>query len=101
MSTTEEATTPKRIYPPWSDDVISRLTRFFQKGYMHPYTCPRPHGGEGARDLIATRDGWKCPTCDYKQREALEPPSNEQIDAMHGMHEQIWRHAGVENPPRL
>lgn len=43
---------------------------------MHPFTCPNrgdlAHNIKsiGARDhgmLIATKEGWRCPACDYRQ----------------------------------
>lgn len=35
---------------------------------MHPFTCPALNHHEGhPSTLIATQDGWVCPSCDYTQ----------------------------------
>lgn len=51
--------------PLWSDDQVARLNAFQKARVMHPFTCPAAHDGE--RDLVATPDGWRCPSCDYTQ----------------------------------
>lgn len=52
------------ITPPWTDDQVRALNAYQRRGDRHPFTC----GGEycGA-NLVATRDGWKCPDCNYTQ----------------------------------
>lgn len=64
------------IVAPWSDDVIEGLNRYQVSGVCHPYTCGsgnrkdvRHSDNEGV--LQATRNGWVCPFCDYKQKYAL------------------------------
>lgn len=82
---------------PWSDELVAQLNRDQHSGQFHPYTCGncrdklgiyyarnkktgeerhigllgKPNEDEEAvihdRELVATRDGWVCPTCDYKQ----------------------------------
>ena len=82
---------------PWSDELVAQLNRDQHSGQFHPYTCGncrdklgiyyarnkktgeerhigllgKPTEDEEAvihdRELVATRDGWICPTCDYKQ----------------------------------
>jgi hypothetical protein len=52
------------INTPWDDNTIKVLNKYQQSGWVHPYTC----GDENCRDvLIATKDGWTCPSCDYTQ----------------------------------
>lgn len=63
------------VYPgstPWNDEVIARLNKQQQSRQFHPFTCgnrkdiQNTHAdGEGV--LVATKDGWACPYCDYKQ----------------------------------
>lgn len=67
---------PNYIVAPWSDDVIEGLNRYQVSGVCHPYTCGsgnrkdvRHSDNEGV--LQATRNGWVCPFCDYKQEYAL------------------------------
>lgn len=66
-----------KIYAPWTPEQVDALNAFQRLGYVHPYTCSG-HEGDGNRDLIATRAGWICCHCDYKQG---------------------WAHVGMLNPP--
>lgn len=64
------------IRPPFTPEQVQRLNEGQTNtgdGMIHPYTCryrsEKPHGHVGG-DLgvmIATRDGWVCPYCDYTQ----------------------------------
>lgn len=67
-----------RIVPPWSPDQVAALNRYQKDGRFHPFTC----GSSGDDVLVATTDGWHCPTpgCTYQQHwahafmaEALPP----------------------------
>jgi hypothetical protein len=49
------------IKAPWTDEQVAALNRWQQAGFVHPFTC---YDGD---DLVATRDGWVCPHCNYKQ----------------------------------
>lgn len=53
-----------QIRAPFTDDQVAALNAFQDSGVFHPFTC-----GNCRTDLIATKDGWKCPDhdCDYKQ----------------------------------
>ncbi|MBO0719048.1 MAG: hypothetical protein J2P55_17195 [Rhizobiales bacterium] len=56
------------IRAPWSTDEIAALNRYQRRGMFHPFTCPHHTGMEGDdRMLFATRDGWICAHCDYRQ----------------------------------
>lgn len=65
---------------PWSDEQVTALNRFQDSGQLHPFTCGSGNRSDashrdvrarlGLRDngqLIATRAGWICPACDYRQ----------------------------------
>jgi len=60
------------IRAPWSDSFVSGLNEYQASGRFHPFTC----GGVGDDDcreiLVADREGWKCPKCDYTQDWAHE-----------------------------
>lgn len=51
---------------PWSAQQVEELNRSQGDGTHHGYTCPHDHG-EDSRILLATEDGWTCPSCDYTQ----------------------------------
>jgi len=53
------------IRPPWTPDEVATLNAWQHNGEVHPFTCGNDH--DGNRVLVATRDGWICPTCDYTQ----------------------------------
>ena len=55
------------IRAPWTDAQVEALNAWQQRGDVHEYTCPYSHD-DGSRVLIATRDGWVCPSCGYRQR---------------------------------
>lgn len=54
------------LQAPWTAAQVDALNRLQRHIMPHPYTCPG-HEGDGARDLVATRNGWICCHCDYKQ----------------------------------
>jgi len=54
------------IKTPWTAEQVDKLNRFQRRGDVHPLTCPGHEDG-GDRDLVATRNGWICCHCDYKQ----------------------------------
>lgn len=49
---------------PWTDEQVEALNRYQREGKFHPFTC-----GNDSRhqNLVATKDGWICPNCDYTQ----------------------------------
>jgi len=53
------------IKAPFTDEQVQNLNEYQKLGIMHEFTCGNDHKGE--RTLIATNNGWICPTCDYKQ----------------------------------
>ena len=56
---------------PWTDEEVRNLERWQTCAWVHPYTCghcrdAHLHGSDEHR-LVPTKDGWWCPTCDYRQ----------------------------------
>lgn len=45
-------------------------------GCVHPYTC----GNNSDHVLTATRDGWACPECDYRQPYRGETPMSKYLN---------------------
>jgi len=66
-----------KIRPPWNPKTVDALNRFQRIGTVHPFTCGNEH--EGDRDLVATKDGWICPNCDYTQDWAHEFMADEKV----------------------
>jgi DNA-directed RNA polymerase subunit RPC12/RpoP len=57
---------------PWTDEEVEKLNQQQQDPQRHPYTCGSGRrtdefhlDGEGV--LRATKDGWVCPYCSYRQ----------------------------------
>lgn len=61
---------PDQITAPWDKDTVRALNTFQRMANAHPFTCGN-QGDEahpdGQSDLVATKDGWICPYCDYRQ----------------------------------
>lgn len=60
------------LWAPWPDGVVTALNTAQHDGSTHPYTCPYRDvpGHLETTDLgvlVATRLGWVCPTCPYRQ----------------------------------
>jgi hypothetical protein len=53
------------VEAPFNSEQVAHINEFQREGYMHPFTCPGAHSGE--RNLVATKDGLHCPSCDYRQ----------------------------------
>ena len=57
------------VITPWTEEQIECLNNYQNAGVVHPFTC----GKNDCRDiLVATKDCWKCPSCDYIQNWALD-----------------------------
>ncbi len=54
----------------WTDEQVENLNRYQASGIFHEFKCSGDH--PGSRVLIATRDGWFCPGCSFKQGWAHE-----------------------------
>jgi hypothetical protein len=66
------------IHAPFTEEQVASLNGYQSCGVMHPFTCggtrgdkahrayAKRHGGDEGQ-LVATKDGWKCPVCDYCQ----------------------------------
>lgn len=89
MSDTEGKTTA-----PWSPAEVDALNRFQHYGFVHEFTCPDAHDGAN-RALVATKDGWICPHCDYKQDWAhkvmLQPLTNTVAEMLVGLRRETLR----------
>lgn len=55
----------QQIRAPFTPDQVEQLNRYQNFGFVHEFTCANNH--EGNRVLIASAEGWKCPSCDYTQ----------------------------------
>jgi hypothetical protein len=55
---------PNKVDAPWTDKQIQSLNTYQHSGYGHPYTCPLAHSKviKNYQILVATREGWLCPT---------------------------------------
>ncbi len=73
----ERADGPRYIWAPWPEHLVAGLNDAQQSGLTHPYTCPnRSDGHVWTSDLgvlTATRDGWVCPSCTYRQDHVCRP----------------------------
>ena len=62
----------------WTDEQVAALNAYQDRGDVHPFTCgsdrfdeahkaaQEEHGGDLGQ-LVATRQGWVCNACDYRQ----------------------------------
>lgn len=71
------------VTAPWTADQVDALNRFQHCKYVHEFTCPADHEGGGDRTLVATRAGWICPHCDYRQGWAHEVMLEEPVNPLH------------------
>jgi len=68
----------EQIEAPWESDQVKSLNDWQIHGDMPAFTCIKRDDGEHrhiGRDtgmLIATKNGWICPFCDYSQNWAHE-----------------------------
>jgi hypothetical protein len=68
---------PDKITSPFTPPQVEALNRWQRTPWVHPFTCGnrdapghREYGEAHGQDhgtLTATRDGWRCPVCDYRQ----------------------------------
>lgn len=54
---------------PWTEEQVRTLNIHQTNPLNHPYTCggDRKSHPDGEGVLEATRDGWRCPYCGYRQ----------------------------------
>lgn len=63
----------KKVEAPWKPGQVDRLNGYQESGVFHPFTCGRCRDAdeswplEDQHLLVATEEGWTCPTCDYTQ----------------------------------
>ena len=59
------------IKAPFTPEQVEALNHWQHSGKIHPFTCGGNRTDElhldGQGVLVATREGWVCPYCDYKQ----------------------------------
>lgn len=66
---------------------VDKLNRWQHSTNVHPYTCGYSRTDEyhldGEGILLATKDGWECPYCEYRQpyRDLEERISGGEFDA--------------------
>jgi len=65
------------IKAPFTKDQVKNLNEFQSIGFMHPFTCGNDHSGDNL--LVATENGWVCPTCTYTQDWAYTSMTNVEI----------------------
>jgi len=53
------------VRAPFTPAQVANMNRYQQEGFGHAFTCG--NGGHSHGVLIATKDGWICPRCDYTQ----------------------------------
>ena len=63
------------VVAPWTDKQVEALNKFQRLGYVHEFTCPESH--RESRTLVATHDGWACPSCSYRQAWAYDYMADE------------------------
>ena len=56
-----------RIAAPWTAAQVDALNRWQRNNLVHEFTCGNEHCDGGDRTLVATRRGWICCHCDYRQ----------------------------------
>ena len=60
---------------PWTKDQVEALNHWQRHGQFHPFTCGNRNDGNHHHEpeygdhgaLRATKDGWVCPYCNYRQ----------------------------------
>lgn len=61
------------ITAPWTPDQVAALNEFQHLGQFHPFTCGNSSHMEVSPVLVATVEGWQCPSgCGYTQDWAPE-----------------------------
>jgi hypothetical protein len=69
---------PETILAPFTRRQVEALNRWQRTPWVHPFTCANrgasghreyaeAHGWDTEGILTATRDGWLCPVCGYRQ----------------------------------
>lgn len=68
-----------KIFAPFDERQIAALNDFQRSNRFHPFTCGGDRHDKAHMDymkkhqetdngiLIADKDGWRCPVCDYRQ----------------------------------
>lgn len=69
----EDGPLGEKSEPPWTPEQVASLNDFQRWRGMHPFTCAHRGAVPHQRDvLIAVKNGWLCPDCDYTQYWAHE-----------------------------
>lgn len=67
-----------KLEAPWTPNQVAALNEYQRDGKFHPFTCvnrnndahrayAETHALPDHGILVARRDGWFCPVCDYRQ----------------------------------
>lgn len=78
----EDALRDHKVYPPWDAATVVNLNGYQTFGKMHPFTCGFDPGGHGV--LVAHRNGWDCPDCDYTQFWAFDFMASGELSSQEG-----------------
>ena len=54
-----------KVVVPFTEDQVESLNKYQVEAMWHPFTCANDHHGSDL--LVASVEGWKCPSCDYTQ----------------------------------
>lgn len=58
----------KQIKAPFTSKQVKGLNQYQKEGMLHNFTCGNPKHPDYMDDvLIASKEGWSCPSCNYKQ----------------------------------
>jgi hypothetical protein len=52
---------------PWTPEQVVGLNAWQACGWVHPFTCTYSHTEPRDRVLVAEENGWRCPSCAYRQ----------------------------------
>jgi hypothetical protein len=55
------------VYAPFAPDQVESLNGYQQSGAFHEFTCGNDDCPAEQAVLVATGDGWRCPSCAYTQ----------------------------------
>jgi hypothetical protein len=54
-----------KIEAPFTAEQVETMNAFQSLDTVHPFTCANDHAGDDV--LVAHEDGWRCPSCEYRQ----------------------------------
>lgn len=78
------------IKAPFTDEQVRNLNEYQKLGFVHEFTCVNKHED---RTLVATNDGWICPSCDYKQNWCHTFMTN--VEEIKSNRDKFWSNIGI------